>query len=115
MTKLRENKQLHCYVLDIYIYIGGLGRELGPPNREIVALRLCMVAVLVKSLRHEDVARGMCALYIYPAGVVSCIFCDFGFYANSRGFLSDFWRVLMRYQCVLMSLNGSSEIALKFY
>ena len=52
----------------IYIYIGGWGRELGPPNREIVSFRLCVRAVLVKSVRSENVPVTPCIFYLGVAG-----------------------------------------------
>ena len=72
-----------CLGLVPQLYIGGWGRELGPPNREIVSFRSCVRAVLVKSFRSEKVDLTPCIFYLSSRELVSFICCDFGFFVNS--------------------------------
>ena len=56
------------------VIVGGWGRELGPPNREIVSFRSCVRAVLVKSVRSENVPVTACIFYLVaPGGRILCL------------------------------------------
>ena len=68
----------------LYIYIGGWGRKLGPPNQKMVLFRSCVRAVLVKSFRNKKVDGVPCIFYLSPREVVSCIFLDLGFFVSSH-------------------------------
>ena len=89
----------------IYIYIGGWGRELGPPNREIVSFRSC-----VRAWRPcEVVSEWKCSrhrLYLLSLSpgrsyLVSCVI------LGSVRILNDFLRVPVSYLWVWMSSQCS--------
>ena len=83
---------IHTYIY-IYIYIciwpqyvsevGG-GSLAHPTGKSFRFVRACVRAVLVKSFRNEKVDGVPCIFYLCPREVVSCIFCDFGFFVNSH-------------------------------
>ena len=98
-----------------YISEVGGGSLAHPTGKSFRFVRACVRAVLVKSFRNEKVHGAPCIFYLFSREVVSFICCDFGFFVNSHWFRRDFWRVLVSYQWVLMSLNEFSESAIKFY